>query len=109
MTDLKAYSVSFWLLRHTILYHTFRGTFPQAEFRILLVREFLHSAIRILPVPAYYIQQSLPDSASCTAFSRHQSNLNFRTVEGHLLCLLSLRILEISLFLYIILYCPMAS
>jgi len=32
---------------HSEFYPTFRSIFPQAEFRILHVRDFLHSAIRI--------------------------------------------------------------
>ena len=38
---------------YSAFYPTFRSTFPQAEFRILHVRDFPQSAFRILPVPRH--------------------------------------------------------
>ena len=53
-TTTRNSTVCLCIFSRSAFYPTFRSTFPHAEFRILHVRDFMHSAIRILPVPHIY-------------------------------------------------------
>jgi len=71
------------------------GTFTQAEFRILHVRNFLHSAIRVLPVPLEDTTRELSNtnqtndglfvSLHFRSWERKVHRETFRSVEHSLL------------------------
>ena len=52
-TTTRNSTVCLCIFSRSAFYPTFRSTFPQAEFRILHVRDFPQSAFRILPVPRH--------------------------------------------------------